>query len=131
MKQNKSTPGKGKHRHSTNSSKDFKVMTTDLFIKEAKRLKKKYPNIGSDFRDLSTTLKKDPITGNDALGCDCYKVRMPISDKGCGESGGARVIIEVKIIDSSVYLLSVYDKAEKENFDGTVKDLLKKKLLTR
>lgn len=36
---------------------------------------------------------------------------MNISDKNRGESGGARVIIEVKVIARKVYVLSVYDKS--------------------
>ncbi|RYD95631.1 MAG: hypothetical protein EOP50_07690 [Sphingobacteriales bacterium] len=50
---------------------------------------------------------------------------MIISDKSSGESGAARVIIEVKVIDKEVYVLSVYDKSYIE--DLTEKEL--KKLL--
>jgi hypothetical protein len=74
---------------------------------------KKYPLIKEDFSLLQKKLRKDPQTGNDYLGKDCYKVRMQISGKPKGQSGGARVIIEVKIVDKKVYVLSVYDKADK------------------
>lgn len=131
MKQKKFTPEKEKANPSKHSSKTFKVITTTLFIKEATELKKKYPHIKDDFYSLLEKLKKDPITGNDALGCNCYKVRMPVTDKGVGTRGGARVIIEVQITDSCVYLLSVYDKGEQANLSGTVQKLLEKKLLTR
>lgn len=86
---------KNKPNHSTSSSTNYKVFTTDIFIKEAKKLKKKYPNIGNDFKELAKELKQDPITGNDPLGQDCYKVRMAITDKNQGKSGGARVIVGV------------------------------------
>lgn len=128
MKHKKSTPEKSKQNLSTTSSKSYKVIPTDIFIAEAKKLAKKYPNIRNDFYELQKQLKTDPITGHDALGQDCYKVRMAISDKNQGQSGGARVIIEVKIIDKVVYVLSVYDKSIKENLvDGELKKLLKKR----
>ena len=95
-------------------------------MNEAKKLVKKYPNIKSDFDELQKQLKKDPITGNDSLGKDCYKVRMAISDKNTGESGGARIIIQVKIIDKKVYVLSVYDKGDKETIsDKAIDKILK------
>lgn len=98
-------------------------------MSEAKRLKKKYPNIGDDFHELYKILKKDPITGSDYLSNDCYKVRMPIADKGRGDRGGARVIIQVLIVDKEVYVLSVYDKGEKDNIlDKEIDRLLKNKL---
>lgn len=60
-------------------------------------------------------MKVDPVTGNESLGNELYKVRMAISDKNKGQSGGARVIIQVKIIDRVVYVLDVYDKSDTEN----------------
>ncbi len=129
MMSKKSNQDAKKPNPSTSSSKNFKVITTDNFIKEAKKLKKKYPSISGDFAQLQTRLKKDPITGNDFLGTDCYKVRMPISDKNCGDRGGARVIIEVKIVDKKVYVLSVYDKGDKSTiFESELDKILKKRL---
>ena len=40
---------------------------------------------------------------------------MAVISKGKGKSGGSRVIACVKIKVNSVYLLSIYDKSEKEN----------------
>lgn len=37
---------------------------------------------------------------------------MSISSKGRGKSGGARVITHVQIIETKVFLLSIYDKFE-------------------
>lgn len=69
------------------------------------------------------------MRGNDALGKECYKVRMNITDKNVGESGGARIIIQVKIIDKKVYVLSVYDKSEKKDLlENELDKILKKKL---
>lgn len=97
-------------------------------MEQAKKLAKKYPLIKEDFRTLQKQLKRDPITGNDFMGRDCYKVRMMITGKSRGQSGGARVIIEVKIIDKKVYVLSVYDKADKDDiFEKELKKALEKR----
>ncbi|MBB6325010.1 hypothetical protein FHS59_000625 [Algoriphagus iocasae] len=50
---------------------------------------------------------------------------MIISSKRKGKSGGARVITFVKITETTVYLLSVYDKSDKETIkDSELKELL-------
>ena len=40
---------------------------------------------------------------------------MAISSKNKGKSGGARVITCVKIVDDTLFLLSIYDKSEQAN----------------
>jgi mRNA-degrading endonuclease RelE of RelBE toxin-antitoxin system len=112
----------------TSSSPIYKVITTKKFRDEATALKRKYPNIKQDFLELAEILKEDPITGHTNLGKDCYKIRMQISDKGKGQSGGARLIINVVIKNSEVYILSVYDKGGKETVtDGELIKLLSRK----
>lgn len=113
----------------TNSYQHFRVITTSPFRKEAEKLKKKYPNIKNDFLALAERLKNDPINGNDSLGKNCFKVRMQISDKGNGESGGARVIINVIVEDNQVFVLSVYDKSDKDTVsEKELDNLIKRKL---
>ena len=54
-----------------------------------------------------------------------YKIRLAISSKNKGKSGGARVITYIKIIDETVYLLSIYSKGEKDNIsEDELDDLL-------
>lgn len=131
MKSKKSTPDGDQQNLSKNSSKIFRVLTTEQFISEAGKLKKKYPHIGDDFYELLKKLKFDPISGNDALGKDCYKVRMKITDKNAGERDGARVIIRIKIIDGIVYLMSVYDKSEKSSLDKGELDKIVAKMVAK
>ncbi len=51
---------------------------------------------------------------------------MAISSKGQGKSGGSRLITCVKKVDQNVYLLTVYDKSDKESIsDKELDDLLK------
>jgi mRNA-degrading endonuclease RelE of RelBE toxin-antitoxin system len=48
-----------------------------------------------------------------------------ISSKGKGKSGGARLITNFVIADETVYLLSIYDKSDKENLtDKELDELL-------
>jgi hypothetical protein len=50
---------------------------------------------------------------------------MAISSKGKGKSGGSRVITCVKIINQTAYLLTIYDKSDKENIpDKELDELL-------
>lgn len=103
----------------------FKVYSSDYFEKELKKLAKKYPSIKNDYKTLVDSLIENPKQG-DALGKDCYKIRMAITSKGRGKSGGSRVISCVKIVAESVFLLSIYDKSAKENIsDKKLDELLK------
>ena len=92
----------------------FNVFTTDFFDKELKRLSQKYPSVKNDFKALVDSLKEDPKKGQ-PLGKDCHKIRLAITSKGKGKSGGSRVITCVKIVAGSVFLLSIYDKGDKES----------------
>ena len=53
-------------------------------------------------------------------------MRIAITSKGKGKSGGARVITCVKVIDQDVYLLTIYDKSDKENISDKELDALLK-----
>jgi hypothetical protein len=48
---------------------------------------------------------------------------LGIASKGKGKSGGARVITYFAVTESNVFLLSIYDKSEKEDIDD--KELLR------
>jgi mRNA-degrading endonuclease RelE of RelBE toxin-antitoxin system len=101
--------------------------TLSHFDRELKRLLKKYPSIGQDLKLLLESLETNPTQG-DALGKDCYKVRMAISSKNKGKSGGARVITCLKILDETIILLSIYDKSEQNDIpNDLINRLLKDK----
>ena len=90
----------------------YKVSTISLFDKQAKRLAKKYPSLKSDLSDLIDGLVDDPKQG-ESLGNNFYKIRMSITSKGKGKSGGARIVTYLKVTATTVFLVSVYDKSEK------------------
>ncbi|MEY2648161.1 MAG: hypothetical protein RL282_874 [Bacteroidota bacterium] len=108
----------------------YKFYPTVLFIAEAKKLKKRYPNLADDLRLLRKRLHEDPLSGNDSLGARCYKVRMELTDKKSGKSGGARLIIQVFVKEKVVHLLTIYDKSRKSGlFEGELDKILKTQLL--
>jgi hypothetical protein len=72
---------------------------------------------------LVDSLKEEPKQGQ-ALGRNCYKIRMAIASKGNGKSGGSRVISCVKIVAESVFLLSIFDKGDKESISDKELDKL-------
>ena len=79
----------------------------------------------NDFEVFLDELENNPLQG-DSLGKDCYKVRMAITSKQKGKSGGARVITCVKIVKEKVVLLSIYDKKEQDSIsDKEIDKLLK------
>jgi mRNA-degrading endonuclease RelE of RelBE toxin-antitoxin system len=103
----------------------YKVKFIPKFEKELKRLDKKYPSLKSDFSALLSSIKENPSQGI-SLGNECYKIRMAIASKRKGKSGGARVITCFKIVQSTVYLLTIFDKSESENISNKeLTDLLK------
>ena len=83
------------------------------------------PSLKKNLLGLVDLLKENPETGA-SLGNNCYKIRMAISSKSKGKSGGARIITHIVVADQFVYLLSIYDKSEKADLtDGELKQLLK------
>ena len=70
---------------------------------------KKYLSLKKDLMELLNSLTNNPEQGT-ALGNGFYKIRVAISSKGKGKSGGARVITYVKVTTTTVYLTSIYDK---------------------
>jgi len=95
----------------------YNVKTLDVFEKQAKRLIKKYASLRNELFELVKELKENPEQGS-SIGTSCYKIRLAIASKGKGKSGGARVIINIVIAESDVYLLTIYDKSEKENISS-------------
>jgi mRNA-degrading endonuclease RelE of RelBE toxin-antitoxin system len=69
----------------------FEIQTTNYFDAEAKRLAKRHSSFVDDLQDLRDNLLKNPYQGTE-LSPGIRKVRLTISSKGRGKSGGARVI---------------------------------------
>ena len=100
------------------------------FERQAKKLAKHYPSFKEDLLQLLESLRENPYQGVD-LGGGIRKIRMTISSKGRGKSGGARVItmnVNIDVEKMIIALLYIYDKAEIANVSDTflqqiIKDL--------
>ena len=111
------------------------VRVTKSFGSAAKPLLKKYPSLSGDLLRLEKELEVNPKLGT-PLGRDIFKIRLKITSKGKGKSGGARVIsfLETNVIsimqktseEITVNLLTIYDKADVDNIsDKELKELIK------
>jgi len=104
---------------------NYSVVVTAFFEKQLKRLTKKYPSLKFEFIQLVTSLKENPEQGT-TIGNHCFKIRLAISSKGKGKSGGARVITHIQVVNQKVYLLSIYDKSEQDSIsEYEIKEIIK------
>ncbi len=62
-------------------------------------------------------MKENALIGT-SLGGSVRKIRLAITSKNKGKSGGARVITYAYQTAETVYLLSIYDKADTENINN-------------
>lgn len=93
------------------------IIPLPTFMRETKRLLKRYRSLWKDLEALQEELLANPTLGTD-LGRGLRKVRMRIASKGKGKSGGARVItftVIASVDEATINLLYIYDKSEREN----------------
>ena len=104
----------------------YNVIPTPDFQRLFKKLAKKYPSLKADLQQLINLLSKNPTSGAN-LGHNLYKIRMAISSKGKGKSGGARVVTFLLTDEKEVFLIHIYDKSQLDNLTkDQILDLLKK-----
>lgn len=101
----------------------YKILTLSVFDRQLKRLAKKYPSIKADLAKLGTELADNPTLGQ-SLGENFYKVRLRITSKRTGKAGGARVITYVKIVNETITLSYIFDKAEQATISDNELDSL-------
>ena len=104
----------------------MKVRMSEDFCVAYKRLKKRHKSLEDDFERLLSSLLQNPMQGVE-LESGVRKVRLAISSKGRGKSGGARVIIRVRIVADELQLLYIYDKSDFGNISDTyLRDIMKR-----
>lgn len=91
------------------------------FQRAFKDLKKRYRSLPDDFSRLLLSLRDNPLQGVE-LRDGMRKIRMAISSKGKGKSGGGRVIIRLTIEDTCLSFLYIYDKSDMENISEVYLD---------
>lgn len=111
------------------------VKITKSFKTAAKPLLKKYQSLSKDLLNLERDIVRTPRLGT-PLGKDAYKIRLKITSKGKGKSGGARVIslVETTLVGVAeivsdeeiiVNFITIYDKGDVDNIsDKELKDLI-------
>lgn len=100
-----------------------------MVLKELKRLAKRYASIYDDVEQLGIELAENQLIGKD-LGGGVRKVRMAITSKHKGKSGGARVITLLAMEateQDTILLLSIYDKSERSTLTDSELKLIKKR----
>ena len=103
----------------------FEIIATRDFMRQAKRLLKKYPSLKMELNTLQETLEINPFLGI-PLGDNTFKIRLAVASKGKGKSGGMRVITYVIVQNEKVYLADIYDKSEQANVtDKELEELIK------
>ena len=104
----------------------YKTKIATTFKKEFKRLYKRYPSLEQDVKNLREEI---PTTIGTDLGSGLRKIRMRITSKGRGKSGGARVITFTVVVTtdaSDIYFLYLYDKSERDSItQAEIEALLK------
>ncbi|MBQ7182312.1 MAG: type II toxin-antitoxin system RelE/ParE family toxin [Bacteroidaceae bacterium] len=104
----------------------MRVRISEDFRAAYKRLKKRHKSLEADFERLLVSLLQDPFQGVE-LESGIRKVRLAITSKGRGKSGGARVIICVRLVADELQLLYIYDKADYGNInDAYLRDIIKR-----
>lgn len=101
------------------------------FDKSLKKLAKKYASIKDDIQNLQAEIEENPNIGV-SLGDGLRKIRLNITSKKAGKSGGARVITYEIIVQienketKNVYFVDIYDKSEYESVDISIlKEIIK------
>lgn len=98
---------------------NFEIELTPGFLKSLKALAKKHRSIKQDFLEFTSGLKENPLQGAE-IAPGIRKIRMAISSKGRGKSGGARVITYTMLISEVsgiIYMIDIYDKADYSTVD--------------
>ena len=106
---------------------NFEITATEDFRRSLKALSKRHRSLKQDFQSFAESIKENPLQG-DELSPGIRKIRMAISSKGRGKSGGARVITYTIIVSETggkVYLIDIYDKNDYSTVDVNI---IKRKL---
>ena len=101
---------------------NFDIIPTPDFERALKALAKKHRSLKNDLLEFSKSLQMNPFQGVE-LCPGIRKIRMAITSKGKGKSGGARVITYTVIATEAggtVYLMGIYDKSDFSTVDISI-----------
>lgn len=95
----------------------YKIVPTDNFSRELKRLSKKHPLLKQKIKDFSSELLTNPKIGT-PIGHNCYKIRVSTPDKSRGKSKGFRIISYVFFKKRDSILIIYLRQIRSLNFEG-------------
>lgn len=104
---------------------NYEFRTMPSFDKDLKRLSKKYKSLKEDFSSFKKDIATHLATSDD-LGDGFRKIRLSISSKNKGKSGGARVITHEILVNIdqedtlNILFVALYDKSEYSIVDKSV-----------
>lgn len=102
----------------------FEIFYTSRFQKELKAIVKRHPDFKDTFADFLSNLQNQPHQGI-SLGKGCYKIRLAVKSKGKGKLGGMRLITFIVTKRQLIFLVSIYDKADKDGLsDKEIQSLI-------
>lgn len=100
----------------------FEIIPTPDFARSLKVLAKRHRSLKQDMTVFVLSLKENPLQGKE-IAPNIRKVRLTITSKGKGKSGGARIITYIMSVSEdagSVYLIDIYDKSDYDTVDVSV-----------
>lgn len=108
----------------------MKILFSEYFKKQLKKLKKKYPHVKEDLLEIISAFHpKNEIP----IGRSIYKIRIGSTDMQKGKSGGFRSYIYLYVKKELLLPLCIYPKSETESitenelkyhFDRTIEEMV-------
>jgi mRNA-degrading endonuclease RelE of RelBE toxin-antitoxin system len=105
---------------------EISIGFTDIFLKQVKKLEKKYPHINDDVKPIADSLLLGNLLGDRLSGVDAevYKVRVKNTDIRKGKSGGYRLIYYV-VVKSRIIFMTIYAKSEQDDIEASeIKEII-------
>lgn len=104
----------------------MQILITQHFFQQAKRLKRKFPNLKNDLiKNLKSFVPKNEIH----IGRSIFKVRIKSSDLDKGKSGGLRSYIYFFRQKKLIVPICIYFKSDQERVSEKALDFHFKKTL--
>jgi mRNA-degrading endonuclease RelE of RelBE toxin-antitoxin system len=97
------------------------VILSTRFLKDIKRLARKYRNVRRDTQTLIDQLERGETPGDQIPGIrhPVYKVRLRNADLSKGKSGGYRVIYYIRTAQR-IYIVTMYAKTQRADVSAEI-----------
>lgn len=108
----------------------MKILFSEHFKRQLKKLKKKYPHVKDDLLGVMNSMN---LHEQISIGRSIYKIRIPSKDMKKGKSGGFRAYLYFYLQKDLLLPLCIYPKSETESitdnelqyhFDQTIRELV-------